>query len=297
MAAEERRLVSLLPVDHPCALPAARASQQDAAQFFGKHFGRDAVLTLNGRAAIGAILDSLDLKRSDEICVLTTFDFPNVSSCVTSTVFNYCKPSRVMSPATRAVLVIHEFGVPYKDMAGLIRECRSLEIPLIEDCAHTINSVRDERLVGTMGDWAICSLPKIFPVRAGGVLIGRRINDHLTAERTGNSVEVGRNVEPYLEELPGLSTLRRKAYRKLSEYARQIDLQPVFEVTDKITPWFFPLSVTDAPRMMEAAARTGVECGRWHGTNIIVFPCHQNLTEDDLAHIGAVFESGLNTGR
>ena len=68
---------------------------------------------------------------------MTTFDKPNVSSCVTSTVFNHCKPSRVSSANTRAVLVIHEFGVPYPQIAALREFCDSRSIPLIEDWLAT----------------------------------------------------------------------------------------------------------------------------------------------------------------
>ena len=128
-------MVRFMPVFHREEPGGTGSGQAEIADFFKALFRRDfAMLTSNGRRALAAVLESLALEPTDEICILTTFGFPNVSSCVTSTVFNYCKPARVMSPATRGVIVIHEFGVPFKDMTALSDECMRRGIPLIEDC-------------------------------------------------------------------------------------------------------------------------------------------------------------------
>ena len=82
---------------------------------------RDYVITSSGRKAIDLILDECGLKLSDEVLIATTFNKPNVSSCVTSTIFNHCKPSRVLSDSTRAVLVIHELVCHTLTSQGCVR--------------------------------------------------------------------------------------------------------------------------------------------------------------------------------
>ena len=198
-----------------------------------------------------------------------------------------------MSTATKAAFVIHEFGVPYKEMELIANECRSRGIPLIEDCAHTIDSISKGRLVGSWGDWIVCSLPKIFPVKAGGVLLGRTLNYEPTASDSREINTISSIVSAYLDQLSASSTRRREVYRELTGHAARFGLQPVFTVTDEITPWFFPLPVPDPQRFAEAAEQAGIEYGYWHGTNIIVFPCHQYLDESHVARIGTMLENAF----
>lgn len=266
----------------------------DVAPFFKNHFMRDfALVTPDGRTAISIVLQSLGLKREDEVCIVTTFDYPNVSSCVTSTVFNFCKPSRVMSAATKAVIVIHEFGVPYARMKELLQECRDKNIPLIEDCAHTIDSVHDGVRVGTSGDWVIGSLPKIFPVPLGGILAGKPLDYKPAPHETSTISALCDDVAPYLSDVASFSSSRRKFFRRLTEDAKRLGLSCVYEVTDNITPWFFPVHVPDARAMMDAVNEAGVDCALWHGTDIVVFPCHQYLTENHIKRMAEAMKKGM----
>lgn len=284
-------MVGLLPVSHSDDSLSVSDSKSRVVPFFQDNFNVDrALLTVNGRQAIALVMEYLQLTRADEVCILTTFDYPNVSSCVTSTIFNYCKPSRQLSPATRAVFVIHEFGVPHRDIAMVADECRHRDIPLIEDCAHTINSVHNGRQVGMSGSWIICSLPKIFPVDRGGVLLGPEVAYHPTRWEADHIVQIGQEIIPYLDGLPMLSERRRSVYSKLTEGINHVDLEPLFYVTEEITPWFFPVPVRDPDIVMDAAKLAGVECGLWHGTNIVVFPCHQYMNEKHIAEVVSVFD-------
>lgn len=286
--------VYFLPYQHFNGKIAATKNMKSVVSFFTSHFQcSSAVLTSNGRAAISLLLERLKLSRKDEVYITTTFDFPNVSSCVTCTVFNYCKPSRVLTRNTRAVVVIHEFGVPHRRMDVLAALCRRRKMPLIEDCAHTISSFSGSRQVGTWGDWVICSLPKIFPVKDGGVLLSRR---HVKNLRCACG-ETALYVAPFLNHLDEISQNRRNAYSKMTEYASAAGLKPLFEISKKITPWYFSVRVPDVRAMMGAASKAGVECALWHGTNVVVFPCHQYLTENHLKHVGEVMKKGLESGR
>ena len=290
-------MIYLLPVDHlpPNNIP-VNESNVDLEEYFLRHFSRDyASVTISGRSAISLIMNHLKLQRADEVLILTTFDFPNVSSCVTSTIFNYCKPARVLSRHTRAILVIHEFGVPYTDMDYVLQLSRSRGIPVIEDCAHTIDSIGSGYRVGTIGDWVICSLPKIFPVRFGGILLGTPIDYNPNRFQKQKIITLSQDIALYLDDIFAISEIRRENYKTLTELTIPMGLHPLFEVNESISPWFFPIAVPDVERTAEAAMSLGVEYGLWHGTNIIVFPCHQYLNDEHIFQIANVISHGLNS--
>lgn len=266
----------------------------DVASFFKSHFQCDtALFTEDGRTALSFILKHLKLSRKDEVHITTTFDFPNVSSCVTCTVFNYCKPSRVLTKNTRAALVIHEFGVPHPQMKQLQKICRQKNIPLIEDCAHTLNSAIDGKQVGTWGDWVVCSFQKIFPVRHGGILLSRNPVKGFPDKQYGLQREVSGLISPFINTLQDISKKRRDVYCHLTMEAEKYGLKLLFKARENVTPWFFPVHVPYVHVMMDAAHQAGVECALWHGTDMVVFPCHQYLAESHIKRIGEVMKKGL----
>jgi hypothetical protein len=130
------------------------------------HFGD------NGRTLLSALLSKLDLSRDDTITILTTSNDIYVSSCVSLTCFNYAAISREIVDNTKVVLVIHEHGYCYPDMAALRAMCDDKGIVLIEDCAHVIGAkYPDGSMVGTYGHHTLFSLPKLFPMNKGGMLL------------------------------------------------------------------------------------------------------------------------------
>ena len=184
--------VSFSPFDHAplkSAFPKSPSDSSGLQQLRERMRQAEGLLTSSGREAISMILDKLDLERHDEIWILTTFDFPNVSSCVTCTIFNRCKPSRVLTNRTRAIYIIHEFGVPHRETPQLVKIARQRGIPVIEDCAHTVDSRCDGWHVGNLGDYVVLSFPKVFPTTTGGALLSRTpvpatslLNDHEARE-------------------------------------------------------------------------------------------------------------------
>ncbi len=285
-----------LPSQHFLVKETGARYASGAASFFKSHFQCDtALFTEDGRTALSFILKHLKLLRKDEVYITTTFDFQNVSSCVTCTVFNYCKPSRVLTKNTRTVLVIHEFGVPHPQMKKLQRMCRQRNIPLIEDCAHTLNSTIDGKQVGSWGDWVVCSFPKIFPASHGGMLLARQPVKGFHKKQYGLQHEVEGAISPFINTLEDISKKRQNVYKHLTMEAEECRLQPLFKLTENVTPWFFPVHVPDTHAMMDAASEAGVDCALWHGTDIVVFPCHQYLTENHIKRIGEVMKKGLES--
>ncbi len=74
---------------------------------------------------------------------------------------------------TRAVFVIHYFGLPQR-IERIAEWCRRKGVRLIEDCAHTLRGFHGDQLLGTFGDVSIFSMRKLLPLPDGGAL---RIND------------------------------------------------------------------------------------------------------------------------
>lgn len=242
--------------------------------------------------AISLLLGSLDLKKDDEIYITTTFEKPNVSSCVTSAIFNFCKPSRVFSGKTRAIFVIHEFGVPHRKMGELIVLSKKKRIPLIEDCAHTIDSEYGDRLVGTIGDYAICSIPKIFPVKCGGLLVGSDMKYKPSEVQADIIREAKAGLSRYMHKLKEYSAMRRRNYGFLVRRLKPVSLEPVCGISENISPSiFFPLIVNDFEKMMKRLSEENIECGLWHGANIVVLPVHQFLTREELVRIARAVKS------
>jgi hypothetical protein len=80
---------------------------------------------------------------------------------------------RIAVPQGAALLAAHFFGLPIS-MRGVREFCDQRQLTLIEDCAHAFFGERDGVPVGSVGDYAIASLPKFFPVLEGGLLASRK---------------------------------------------------------------------------------------------------------------------------
>lgn len=283
----DRMRVSFLPVDHWRGPdPQTNAKMEEA---LTQRFSKNACqLFATGRAALDWLISSLGLRRRDEVWIVTSFDLPNVSSCVTCTIFNHCKPSRVLTHDTRAILVIHEFGVPHPRLNELLSTARRNKLPLIEDCAHTADSWQNGACVGTLGDWTILSFPKIIPVRQGGALVGPNIPPAGSGGDPATLNTLRSEISPHLYEISRYSQQRRNIFAELTRRALRYDLSPLFELTPGLSPWFFPVTTASPDKGLEFAASVGVDCARWHGSKVVVLPCHQCLTPEDVGQIDAV---------
>lgn len=71
---------------------------------------------------------------------------------------------------TKAALITHYFGFP-QPIATVAEVCKKKGIGLIEDCAHALFSRDGKRIIGSIGDMAVFSLPKTLGVPDGGALM------------------------------------------------------------------------------------------------------------------------------
>jgi len=73
----------------------------------------------------------------------------------------------------RAILAAHFFGLP-RAMYAIRQLCDDRGITFIEDCAHALWGQHDGYAVGSLGDYAIGSMTKFFPVPEGGCIASAR---------------------------------------------------------------------------------------------------------------------------
>lgn len=144
--------------------------------------GRGAAVS-SGTAALFLALKALDIGHGDEV-ILPSYSctalWHAVNQAGAKPVLAEIDPStynlspgavaRAITPRTKAVIVVHSFGLPMD-----VAELKVAGIPLIEDCAQTLGvSVRGNP-VGSQGDLAVCSFyaTKLLTAGEGGMVLGR----------------------------------------------------------------------------------------------------------------------------
>ncbi len=80
-----------------------------------------------------------------------------------------------VGPATRALILTHFFGFP-QDLKRARAFCQKHGLVMIEDCAHAFFGDWQGAPVGSVGDYAIASSMKFFPVFDGGILASREFD-------------------------------------------------------------------------------------------------------------------------
>jgi len=155
-------LVAALDSGWPSQGPRTRAFEEAFAQAVGV---RHAVAVSSGTAALHLALAACRLAPGDEVVVpsltfvatanavvaagglprfadITSMDDPCVSAATVE---------RVLTPRTRAVVVVHYGGMPC-EMAPLRELALARGLVLIEDAAHATGASLDARAVGSLGD-------------------------------------------------------------------------------------------------------------------------------------------------
>src|SRR5271157_5624010 len=82
---------------------------------------------------------------------------------------------RKIGSRARALLFVHYFGFPNRNIRELRSLCDLRNLLLIEDCAHVLCGETDGVPLGQIGDAAVFSFRKFLPVRDGAEL---RLNRH-----------------------------------------------------------------------------------------------------------------------
>jgi len=150
---------------------------------FARRAGMDpahAVSASYGRMAFYYILKALNLPAGSEIVVpaLTFWVVPALAKVAgLKVVFADVDPAtftlspealeRAITPATRAVVPTHLYGLPC-DMGPILDIAARHKLLVIEDCAHALGATWNGRPVGTLGDASLFSFQTLKPLNCYG---------------------------------------------------------------------------------------------------------------------------------
>lgn len=233
------------------------------------------------KAAIHCIMQYEGIQRKDEIYISTTTDSSFVSSCVTSTLFNYGSVTRILSKNTKVIFVIHEFGFPNENIIDLASIAKERNILLIEDAAHSLNTRFKGSDLGSWGDYFISSLSKSIPIRNGGVLISRKGGNYFNQFMAFDT----RNLfDQFKNQIIGNKEKRVNQYKT---YQRAFSNYPeVFKFIEGVNPFAFGF-VTDKYKEIycELEEVQGVEMLRTYIKNRVVIPLNPYFNKADVFYI------------
>lgn len=152
------------------------------------YFATSVFLLNSGRSAIFIALRALGIGHGDEVLiqaytcnavpnpVLWTGAVPIYVDIDKSTLNMDVSDLRAkITPNSKAIIVQHTFGNP-APIREILKIAEEHKLRVIEDCAHSLGSRLDNRLLGTFGDLSIVSFgrEKIISSLSGGALI---VND------------------------------------------------------------------------------------------------------------------------
>lgn len=162
--------------------PVIRELEQDYRELTGRRF---ALAHCNGTAALLAAFHALDLQPGDEILVPSATFWASVLPMLwvgAVPVFCESEPERLgldpddlerkITPRTRAIVVVHLWGLPCR-MTAIGEIARRYGLRIVEDASHAHGARWRGRLCGALGDLSVFSLQgdKLAPGGEGGVLL------------------------------------------------------------------------------------------------------------------------------
>jgi perosamine synthetase len=293
--------VRLTPFDGR-QVPSYKAPASDEAKAtVHKYFGKEITILPRAISAIRILLLHLDIKPDENVAIYKTFnDNDFISRCVTESISSVCKVTRKIDSNTKAAFVIHEFGYPYKEIFDLKDECQKKGIPLIEDCAWSIGSAIDSKhKIGSVGDYAIYSLSKVFDLPYGAVLTGVNIPDedmwskYKSLDYFKREIVLA-NLGVMLPKLQADNDKRRANWHRLAELFAKDGFEPLNELADGVYPGTFMIKLDNYKDVFDRYEKFSVETGRYYHKEALYLPVHQNLTDSQIEYIYAVYRGLLN---
>jgi len=195
-----------------------------------KHF-----FTNTGRASLYLILQSLGIKKDDEVIVqsftcmalivpLLWLEIEPVYADIDPNTYNISLDSikKNLTEKTRSVIVQHTFGIPadilaiktYIDSLNMERS-EDERVYLIEDCAHCLNNRHEDQYLGTFGDASFFSFgqDKVVSTTQGGCAIANSENIEKKLTKIYQGVpEMSEEAIKYNLRYPLLWNIIKKAY-------------------------------------------------------------------------------------
>jgi dTDP-4-amino-4,6-dideoxygalactose transaminase len=164
--------------------PILRELERDYAAHFGLPY---ALAHCNGTLALLAAFFAIGLGPGDEVLVPSATFWASVLPMLwlgAFPVFCESEPERLgldpedlarrISPRTRAIVVVHLWGMPSR-MTEITALARRHDLRIVEDASHAQGALWRDRPCGTLGDVSVFSLQggKLAPAGEGGILLCR----------------------------------------------------------------------------------------------------------------------------
>ena len=241
-------------------------------------------------AGLRLLREMIGIKR---ISILTSFNTHYISGCVLQA-FNEVDIRREFDPTSDAVMIIHEWGKRYNRIEEIAQLCRKESIPLIEDCALTIR-----KDIGSYGDYALYSFPKVFAMQYGGLLRGasqKELNveyqDHL-AQGTKLDMIKGQ-LAGQMKDIRTIFRKRRENWHHLDEVFQKAGFKPYFTLEDEDSPYIYMLCTDRSEELRDVALKFGIEAGVYWKNDALFLPCHQNLDRCHLDYIAGTILGNID---
>jgi degT/dnrJ/eryC1/strS aminotransferase len=274
---------------------------KQADEIIAQYFGDTYTILPRAISCLQVVLKYLGIGKSDSVAVYKTFAGNEyISGCVRTPIKQHGTMVREIDDSTKAVVVIHEFGIPYENLRELKKRCEEKNIPLIEDCAWSYGSeLADGTRIGSVGDYAIYSLPKILPVQYGSVLVGLQVSDEDNWQNYQLLDFYKREIvqKALVEHLPRLESYnlqRRKNWQTLSEWFVRDGFTEIGTLGKKVYPGAYIVKVPEYEDIFSRYEMFGVETGRYYPDEALFLPVHQSLAQNELAYMYGVFRGKLN---
>lgn len=161
-------MTDIYPYNKKSVRPHTALSATSLDELLSTYFGIKAAVVSSARAGIYLIIKHLGLVRTDHI-VVPDFLCRSVLYILNLQGFGV----QQANARTKAVFVLHQWGYPQR-MDIIMAEAKKRGWSVIEDCAHSFGSTYRGEMIGSFGDAAVVSFPKLFPTYVGGAVLSRR---------------------------------------------------------------------------------------------------------------------------
>jgi dTDP-4-amino-4,6-dideoxygalactose transaminase len=256
------------------AVEASEVGDISNAEVAASFWDRSAIFTPSGKDAIKLILQQIGIKPHQEVFISSTFGTRYVSRCVSASIFNFCQPSKVWTKQTRAAFLIHEYGVPHPRIDAILHSCQVHGIPLIEDCAHSMDlRFPNGTRIGTKGDFAVFSFKKVVPIPGGGLALGD-FEDKVVSWDAFEMIELAHIEGRLVGELVRLAEAtrrRRENFRILEKMFLGLGLEPLFRLGKGVSPFLFVVKAPSYKRFAQQLRREApfVDVLTWFGLECV----------------------------
>jgi hypothetical protein len=200
-------------------------------------------------------------------------------------VFKNGKVYRDLNENADALLLIHEWGIRYRKFEKVRKFCNKYSIPLIEDCALIFN-----KDVGINSDYALYSLPKIFPMQYGGLLrkiskdeIPNKFKKYLVDKN--KEMIIKKQLSYHLQDLRKNYNRRLKNWNYLNDIFIRNNIRPYFKIQKDDFPYIYMLKTDKSENLSRRLKKYGIEAGVYWKNDALFIPCHQNLRTSHLDYI------------